>query len=112
MAWRCQVEPYLRNISTSVRKCEPGEYKLKNQKLKGWKVELEETVFFPEGGGQPGDAGKINSTNVIYTYREGEKAIHFCEDKIETGVTAEIAIDWDRRFDHMQQHTGKYTTTI
>ena len=54
MAWRCQVEPYLKALSSKVLRCEAGEFKLKNVKRKGWKVELEETVFFPEGGGQPG----------------------------------------------------------
>ena len=85
MAWRCQIEPYLKKIKTNVIACEPGVTKIKNVKVKGFKVKLNETVFFPEGGGQPGDLGKIfwdnKSVNVIYTLREGEDAIHFCDEK-------------------------------
>ena len=87
-----------------------GEFKLKNEKLKGWKVKTDATVFFPEGGGQPGDGGKITAAgkcvNVIYTYREGEAAVHFCDEEIETGP-AELEIDWERRFDHMQENEEK-----
>ena len=63
MAWRCQVEPYLKSISSKVTKCESASYKLKNKKVQGFNVHIEETVFFPEGGGQPGDAGIIKSDN-------------------------------------------------
>ena len=74
MAWRCQVEPYLRHMSATVIKCEPATYKLKNKKLNGFNVTLDETCFFPEGGGQPGDAGVIkgsnSESNVLYTYRK------------------------------------------
>lgn len=74
MAWRCQVEPYLRQMSATVLKCEPATYKLKNKKLSGFNVTLDETCFFPEGGGQPGDAGRITcdsgASNVLYTYRK------------------------------------------
>ena len=109
MAWRCQVEPYLKALSSKVTRCEAGEFKIKNVKQKGWRVELEETVFFPEGGGQPGDSGtiKVNdkTVNVIYTFREGESAIHFCDEKVEPANVADLNINWTRRFDHMQQHS-------
>jgi len=111
MAWRCQVEPYLKRIRTHVTACEPGVTKVKNAKVKGFKVKLNETVFFPEGGGQPGDSGKIfwdnKSVNVIYTLREGEDAIHLCDEKVDIGEV-EAEIDWKRRFDHMQQHSGQH----
>ena len=65
MAWRCQVEPYLKSISSKVTKCESASYKLKNKKVQGFNVHIEETVFFPEGGGQPGDAGIIKDGDNI-----------------------------------------------
>ena len=65
MAWRCQVEPYLKSISSKVTKCESSSYKLKNKKVQGFNVHIEETVFFPEGGGQPGDAGIIKTDDNI-----------------------------------------------
>jgi len=112
MAWRCQVEPYLRQMSATVLKCEPATYKLKNKKLSGFNVTLDETCFFPEGGGQPGDAGRITcdsgASNVLYTYRKGQDAIHFCESALAPNTNVELEIDWRRRFDHMQQHTGQH----
>ena len=47
-------------------------------------------------------------TNVLYTYRKGPDAIHFCDSEIEVGKSVELEIDWSRRFDHMQQHTGQH----
>ena len=50
----------------------------------------------------------IFQTNVLYTYRKGPDAIHFCDSEIEVGKCVELEIDWSRRFDHMQQHTGQH----
>ena len=45
---------------------------------------------------------------MLYTYRKGPDAIHFCDSEIEVGKSVELEIDWSRRFDHMQQHTGQH----
>ena len=87
MAWRCQVEPYLKKLTTKVIKCEASTYLIDNKKTSGYSILLNETVFFPEGGGQPGDAGNITAdgkdVNVLYTYRDGPDAIHFCDNQID-----------------------------
>jgi len=112
MAWRCQVEPYLKHLVTTVIKCEQSSYKINNKKTSGYNVLLSDTVFFPEGGGQPGDAGVLlagsKAVNVLYTYRDGQNAIHFCDDQLDQGIEVDIKIDWNRRFDNMQQHTGQH----
>ncbi len=70
-------------------------------------VVLEHTAFYPEGGGQPSDHGQINGLPVTDVYREGTDIIHVMSELPPT-ETVEAAIDWARRFDHMQQHTGQH----
>lgn len=112
MAWRCQLEPYLTKLQASVTRCSAGSFSVKNVKKTGFNVQLTETVFFPEGGGQPGDSGQIfwgnESANVLYTFREGSEAVHLCDKEIPEGTEVELEIDWKRRFDNMQQHTGQH----
>lgn len=113
MAWRCQIEPYLKTLqNVSVKHCSAGSYKLKNKKIDCFKVLLTETIFFPEGGGQPGDSGKISwgddSCSVVYTVREGENAVHLCDKQIPEGAEVSLEIDWDSRFDKMSQHSGQH----
>lgn len=106
------MEPYLKHLVTTVIKCEQSSYKINNKKTSGYNVLLSDTVFFPEGGGQPGDAGVLlagsKAVNVLYTYRDGQNAIHFCDDQLDQGIEVDIKIDWNRRFDNMQQHTGQH----
>ncbi len=70
-------------------------------------VVLEHTAFYPEGGGQPSDHGQINGLPVTDVYHEGTDIIHVMSELPPT-ETVEAAIDWARRFDHMQQHTGQH----
>ncbi len=68
---------------------------------------LDQTCFYPESGGQPYDQGWINGERVIKVFEEEEKVIHVLERGIEAeGINGKI--DWQRRFDHMQQHTGQH----
>ena len=70
-------------------------------------VVLSETAFYPTGGGQPHDVGHLNGvavTNVEII--EGEIRHYLASPITETEV--EATIDWERRFDHMQQHTGQH----
>ncbi len=72
-------------------------------------VVLDQTHFYPTSGGQPFDRGRINGVPVVdVTARESDGAILHVLDAEATGERAECEIDWARRFDHMQQHTGQH----
>jgi len=68
---------------------------------------LDQTCFYPESGGQPADRGTIDGANIIQVIEDGEKIIHVL-DKDLAGLRIRGAIDWKRRFDHMQQHSGQH----
>ncbi len=70
-------------------------------------VILESTAFYPTGGGQPFDTGTIGGNDVLDVFLENEEVIHKVRSLPETSsVTCEL--DWDRRLDHMQHHTGQH----
>lgn len=70
-------------------------------------VELDQTLFYPTSGGQLHDTGTINSVSVIDVVEENNTIIHILETQISTKkVSGEI--DWNRRLDHMQQHSGQH----
>lgn len=73
-----------------------------------FEVELETTAFYPEGGGQPWDLGTLNGFPVSKVIKQGEKILHFTETKWRIGEQVTGVIDWSRRFDLMQQHSGEH----
>ena len=73
----------------------------------GRRVYLDRTAFYPTSGGQPFDIGKLGGANVIEVIDEEDRVAHILDAPVATGeITAQI--DWSRRFDHMQQHTGQH----
>lgn len=75
---------------------------------RGWEVTLDATVFYPEGGGQACDLGTLGTVRVLDVRERGEAVIHLCDGPLSLGETVEGRIDWARRFDLMQQHTGEH----
>jgi alanyl-tRNA synthetase len=73
----------------------------------GLYVLLEESAFYPNGGGQPCDAGTINGIPVLDVVSEGDEVLHQVE-RLPENQAAACRIDWERRFDHMQQHSGQH----
>jgi alanyl-tRNA synthetase len=69
---------------------------------------LDRTAFYPTSGGQPFDTGRLGSVNVIETIDHGDDVIHIVSEPLAAGVVVRGEIDWPRRFDHMQQHTGQH----
>lgn len=74
----------------------------------GWEITLDATAFYPEGGGQDCDTGTLGGVAVRDVQERGEEIIHFCDSPLEVGGSVEGIIDYDRRFDLMQQHTGEH----
>ena len=90
----------LREFTSAVTSCEETK--------KGWAVTLDATAFYPEGGGQACDLGTLNESKVLDVQEQGEQVIHYCDAPLTVGSTVTGIIDWARRFDLMQQHTGEH----
>lgn len=73
-----------------------------------YEVVLDKTAFFPEGGGQPADNGFIGGAKVFDVHEKGGEVVHCCSEMCPVGAELECRIDYERRFDHMQQHTGEH----
>lgn len=75
----------------------------------GLYVRLNETAFYPEGGGQPGDTGQIGNARVLDTITVDGDVLHKVDASPgQPGDDVFCTLDWQRRFDHMQQHTGQH----
>ena len=71
---------------------------------------LADTLFYPEGGGQPADHGLLGSVKVLDVRKSGEEIRHFLSNSVAEGPVR-LRLDWPRRWDHMQQHTGQHVLT-
>lgn len=94
------TQPKCREARAHVLQC--------TQTTRGWEIRLDRTIFYPEGGGQPCDVGTIAGAQVLEVReREGE-IVHLCDAALEAGQEVDCRIDWQRRFDLMQQHSGEH----
>ena len=75
---------------------------------KGYAVTLDATAFYPEGGGQASDLGTLNGIRVLDVREKDEQILHLCQEPLTVGTQVTGRIDWERRFDLMQQHTGEH----
>lgn len=73
-----------------------------------WAVVLDRTAFYPEGGGQPADRGRLGDVEVDDVRERDGQIVHYCGGPVEAGAEVAGVIDWDRRFDFMQQHSGEH----
>ena len=71
-------------------------------------VILDQTAFYPTSGGQPFDTGTLGSAKVLDVLDGESEIIHVVDGALAAGAFVQGAIDWPRRFDHMQQHTGQH----
>ena len=71
-------------------------------------VVLDQTAFYPEGGGQPADHGSLGGACVLDARDENGTVVHITASPVRVGETVQGDVDWMRRFDHMQQHTGEH----
>lgn len=97
-------DSFLNEFKGTVISCEAGK--------KGWEIILDKTVFYPEGGGQAYDIGTLSYeekiVNVLEVHEKNEEVVHYTDLYIEPGTQVLGKIDWERRFDLMQQHTGEH----
>ncbi|VVC99283.1 unnamed protein product [Leptidea sinapis] len=112
MVFKCQEDSYIKEFCSTVINCEPTNESIieygKASKFEGYQIILENTILFPAGGGQPHDIGWLNNTEVVQVIRKGEDAVHFTREPLEVGTNVTQRINWERRFDHMQQHSGQH----
>ncbi len=77
-------------------------------------ITLDQTIFFPTGGGQSCDKGTIENINVLDVYEKDDEIYHQIEDPENTlkpGQTVSLQLDWEHRFDNMQRHCGEHILT-
>ncbi len=95
------TDSYLRKFQATVQSCEQ-----KNEDT--WRIVLDRTAFFPEGGGQTGDIGWLNDIPVTDTREKAGVIYHETKAPLEAGTRVLGKIDFTVRFDKMQQHTGEH----
>ena len=93
-------DPFLREFTAAVISCEEAKG--------GYLVTLDRTAFYPEGGGQPYDTGTLGEAGVLEVHEKNGVITHLCDRPLAVGAAVAGKIDWARRFDHMQQHSGEH----
>lgn len=97
---------FLVKFEALVVSCEKGK--------RGFDIALDRTAFYPEGGGQPYDTGRLeiggtfDRVKVLEVHSRDGQVIHTCNHPLEPGTAVTGVIDWARRFDLMQQHSGEH----
>ncbi|MDD6427216.1 MAG: hypothetical protein PUF73_06645, partial [Gemmiger formicilis] len=95
-----EVDSYVQNFTAQVVSCTPVPG--------GFAVVLDRTAFFPEGGGQPCDTGRLGGARVLAVHTDGETITHTTDTPLTAGETVDGCLDWPARLDAMQQHTGEH----
>ncbi|CAG7560901.1 unnamed protein product [Fusarium equiseti] len=118
----CQSDSYRKTLETEVVSCEKAPKQAhKSKKHNGhahdeWLIECSDSVLFPEGGGQPCDHGTITPLSgddqapipIKNVQRQGLRCVIYSPKPLSPGDKVRQEIDWKRRWDHMQQHTGQH----
>ena len=94
------ADPFLTEFDARVLACEAEKG--------GYAVVLDRTAFYPEGGGQPYDTGVLGGVEVSEVHEKAGVVTHKCAAPLPVGETVHGKLDWARRFDHMQQHSGEH----
>lgn len=95
----CQ-DSHQKEFTATVLSCEAGN--------DGYRIVLDRTAFFPEGGGQSGDSGWLDGIRVLDTHEKDGIIYHTAEAPLEAGILAMGKLDYETRFERMQQHTGEH----
>ena len=95
-----EKDAYIKEFTATVIDCISAD--------NAFKIILDKTAFFPEGGGQAADIGTLGNTNVFDVQIENGAIYHYTNEPIEIGFEVIGKIDYDRRFNFMQNHTGEH----
>jgi len=95
-------DTHITDFTATVISCEPAEGK------KLFRILLNSTAFFPEEGGQSADKGTLNGQPVLDVQIENDFIYHYVAEEIPAASTATGHVDWEQRFDFMQQHSGEH----
>ncbi len=98
------TEPYATDATAQVLSCEETEH----NKKKMYALVLNQTIFFPEEGGQSPDKGTIDDVDVLDVQVDGENIIHYVNKPLTVKEEVHLSIDWKHRFSNMQQHSGEH----
>lgn len=93
-------EPYTKEFKAKVIDCQ--------EDTSGYKIVLDDTAFYPEGGGQPSDLGHIDQALISKVKREGGQIVHYSDKPFEIGQDVIGKINWTWRFSNMQNHTVEH----
>lgn len=94
------ADPFCRRFEAKVLDCREGKG--------GWLVTLDRTAFYPEGGGQPADHGSLGGVRVTDVHEKEGVVLHTCDGPLAVGAAVTGELDWQRRLDHMQAHSGEH----
>ncbi|KDN41084.1 ThrRS/AlaRS common domain-containing protein, partial [Tilletiaria anomala UBC 951] len=122
---RCQNDPLCKELTTVVHSAKRASVAEDTGEL--WHVLLQDTIIFPEGGGQPSDTGTLQlfesfegsqpaELSIVSAFRRNLDAVHMvhipsgvpAQNLLQRGAKVLVKVDWQRREDHMQQHTGQH----
>lgn len=95
-----EEDSFLQQFTATVLACQPVQG--------GWAAVLDATAFYPEGGGQPADRGVLGGAQVLDVQEQGGVITHILSAAIQPGQPVQGQIDFARRLDLMQQHTGEH----
>lgn len=98
------LDSYATEFEAIVVSCE----KIEDKEGDVFQIVLDQTLFFPEEGGQSPDQGKINNIDVIDVQINQGVIFHFTKTPLSTGTQVCGKIDWNHRFNNMQQHSGEH----
>jgi alanyl-tRNA synthetase len=96
-------DSFARDFTARVLSCEP----VAHESREAWEVVLDATALYPTSGGQPHDLGKLGDANVLDVRDAGQDIEHIVDREVALG-NVHGCVDWAKRFDHMQQHTGQH----
>ena len=71
-------------------------------------IVLDQTAFFPEGGGQPGDIGTLGEARVLDTHEKNGELLHYCDLPLQPGAKVAGQVDRETRLQRMQNHSGEH----